>query len=87
MLERRILRNGSEMMNEKTKRNLVDAGCSEEFISEFDGCICNKKECIKMLAQHRRELLGEVHAKERNIECLDYLVYKIGKEGIEELSE
>ncbi len=34
-----------------------------------------------MLAAHRKELLDEVHAKERCISCLDYLVFMMKKEG------
>lgn len=70
-------------MDEKTRRNLIDAGCDESFIKEFDGCICDRKKCERLLAAHRKELLEEVHAKEKNIDCLDYLVYKMGKEGLE----
>ena len=66
-------------MDEKTRQNLIDAGCDEKFIKEYD-CCCDKKTCEKLLAQHRRELLGEIHAKEKNIDCLDYLVYTMNKQ-------
>ena len=68
-------------MNERTKQNLIDAGCDSDFISKFEGCICDPKACERLLAEHRRELLDEVHAKEDNISCLDYLVYMMKKEG------
>ncbi len=68
-------------MNERIKQNLIDAGCDSDFISRFEGCICDPKACERLLAEHRRELLDEVHAKEDNISCLDYLVYMMKKEG------
>ena len=68
-------------MNERIKQNLIDSGCDSDFISRFEGCICDPKACERLLAEHRRELLDEVHAKEDNISCLDYLVYMMKKEG------
>lgn len=70
-------------MNDDTKQNLIDAGCTEDFIEEFDKCSCNKRRCEKMLAQHRRKLLDEIHSKERCISCLDYLVYRMQKEDLQ----
>lgn len=68
-------------MKEGIRQNLIDAGCDEAFIAQFDACLCDKKQCEKMLAAHRKELLDEVHAKERCISCLDYLVFMMRKEG------
>lgn len=70
-------------VEENIRQNLIDAGCDEEFIKRFDCCICDKKQCEKMLANHRKELLQEVHEKEDNISCLDYLVYKMKQEDLE----
>ena len=69
-------------MNDSIKQNLIDAGCSEEFIKEFESCICDESKCERLLAEHRKELLEEVHAKEQNISCLDYLVFIMRKDGI-----
>ncbi|MBE6864792.1 MAG: hypothetical protein E7495_09590 [Ruminococcus flavefaciens] len=69
-------------MNENIRQNLIDAGCDEEFIERFAACLSDEKKCGKMLAAHRRELLDEVHAKERCISCLDYLVFTMKKEGL-----
>ena len=70
-------------MNDNIRRNLIDAGCDESFIEKFDCCMCDRKQCEKMLTQHRRKLLDEVHEKERNISCLDYFFYKMQKEELE----
>ena len=34
-------------------------------------------EQLRLLAEQRRELLDRVHADERRIDCLDYLIYSI----------
>ena len=69
-------------MDDSIRQNLIDAGCDDKFIQEFDCCMCDKKLCEKMLAQHRRELLDEVHAKEHSISCLDYLVHKMKRDEL-----
>lgn len=60
-------------------QNLKDAGCTQEMLE----CILthlNKddmKEAFKLLEQHRNELLNALHEREKQIDCLDYLVYQI----------
>ena len=71
-------------MKDSIKQNLIDAGCNEEFIKKFADCICVRSECEKLLAAHRRKLLDEVHKKEENISCLDYLVFMMRKEGLQQ---
>ena len=44
-------------MKESIRQNLIDAGCDDVFIEQFDVCSCDTKQCEKMLAAHRRELL------------------------------
>ena len=74
-------RDGGECMDKSIRQNLIDAGCDDAFIEEFETCLCDKKQCERMLAAHRRILLDEVHAKEHCISCLDYLVFMMKKEG------
>lgn len=33
----------------------------------------------KLLSRHRKELLAGIHAEERKISCLDYLVYEMDR--------
>ena len=68
-------------MDEKIRTNLADAGCSREFIEEFD-TLCN---CARIcrLKEHRRELLQGIHAEQKKLECLDYLIYQL-RTGTEE---
>lgn len=67
-------------MDDSTKRNLKDAGCDEEFIERYCKCENDRRQCKKMLSEHRRRLLEQLHEKEDNVSCLDYLVYKIKKD-------
>ncbi len=69
-------------VEESVKENLIDAGCTEELISEYESCAdCgDEKKCMKLLEKHRRALLDEVHTGQKKIDCLDYLIYKKNKE-------
>lgn len=61
--------------------NLKDAGCEQETI---DCCLTyldtgKKSEFLKQLENHRKKLLDKVHRQEKQISCLDYLVFQIEK--------
>ena len=61
--------------------NLEDAGCDSQFTKRFlalehDG---QHREQLKLLSDHRRQLLDCLHREERRIDCLDYLVYQLEK--------
>ena len=60
-------------------QNLKDAGCSQDIIECCMVCLdCGKKtELLKQLECHRNGLLHKVHEGERQIDCLDYLMYQI----------
>ena len=60
-------------------QNLRDAGCSQEIV---ECCIHyldmgKKGELLKRLEDHRQKLLDKVHEGEKQIDCLDYLVFQI----------
>ena len=67
-------------MNDAVRQNLIDAGCNEKFIAEFETYFDDKKKCEKLLAMHRKALLEKIHKEEQQISCLDYLVYTMKKE-------
>lgn len=70
-----------ENMNPEVIRNLQDAGCDEETISQFLAC-CQSgsdRQSMKLLKQHRRCLLEQIHDDEHRIDCLDYLVDQLEK--------
>lgn len=60
-------------------QNLKDAGCSEETINCCLSCLDmgKKAELLKQLENHRKGLLEKVHEGEKQIDCLDYLVFQI----------
>ncbi len=61
------------------KQNLIDAGCDEQFIRQFISLQAEQKttEMLYLLSKQRKYLLDGIHAEERKIFCLDYLVNKL----------
>lgn len=60
-------------------QNLIDAGCDEETAEQ---CMILAKEdrlsdMLPILVGHRKTLLGDLHKSQKQIDCLDYLLYKI----------
>ena len=63
-------------MNEKTLANLRDAGCDEVLIGELEAL---PSSCARLcrLKAYRRDLLSGIHAGQKKLECLDYLIYQL----------
>ena len=64
------------------KRNLLDAGCSEESAVCVDrlyqaGRISDALHEMKVI---RCDLMGELHQSQRRVDCLDYLIRQTEKE-------
>lgn len=68
---------------EKILCNLRDAGCGDEVIEKFFQLrqAGRTKEQAKLLYMQRAALLDRVHAGQKMIDCLDYLVYELKKEN------
>lgn len=64
-------------------RNLEDAGCSQSTIAGFMESVHkgNIPQGLKVLAAHRRFLLDNLHKGQKQIDCLDYLIYQIEKQA------
>lgn len=60
-------------------QNLHDAGCSEEKIQKCLDLAVKKNlsEMQRLLTAHRRELLQAVRLKQKEIDCLDYLLFQL----------
>lgn len=60
-------------------QNLKDAGCDNNQIQELIELYKhNKKDKIlKILEEHRKNILGKVHKNEKQIDCIDYFVYQM----------
>lgn len=63
-------------------QNLIDAGCSQQTVEHYMALIQerNMPELFKQLSKHRRYLLDQVHIHQKEIDCLDYLVYTLKKQ-------
>lgn len=68
-------------LREAVIQNLKDAGCGQDMVACCMACMeqGKKEELLKHLEAHRNNLLRNVHEKEKQIDCLDYLVYQIGR--------
>lgn len=62
-------------------QNLKDAGCDTETIENFMSDLQkgDKKSSLKCLDVHRKKLLDSLHKEQKCIDCLDYLVYRMGR--------
>ncbi|MCC8152458.1 MAG: hypothetical protein LIO96_13720 [Lachnospiraceae bacterium] len=62
-------------------QNLIDIGFEEEMISR---CVTLRKdsrdrELLFILQNSRRDLLNCIHAEQKKLDCLDYLVNRLNK--------
>ena len=77
---------------EAVVQNLKDAGCTQDVVACCIACMeqGKKKELLERLEEHRTHLLNKVHKakflseqehcpEEKQIDCLDYFVYQIGR--------
>lgn len=69
------------MSGEELTQALRDAGCDDVATKEFMKLYAEGQtgKAQKLLSQHRKELLDGIHAEERKISCLDYLVYEMNR--------
>ncbi len=62
-------------------QNLKDAGCDKKIIECFMKCMAQDdfNGQLELMKEHRKCLLDRVHEEEKQINCLDYLVYQIDR--------
>lgn len=62
-------------------QNLKDAGCNQKVIECFLECMAQDdfNGQLRLMKEHRKCLLDRVHEGEKQIDCLDYLVYQIDR--------
>lgn len=60
-------------------QNLQDAGYDSETIEKFMKANGNQKDMLRILQQQRIRILNMLHPVQKELECLDYLIYKIRK--------
>ncbi len=63
------------------EENLKDAGFDADNTRRCMEMLSRKNydELYRLLAWHRKELLDSVHESTKQLDCLDYLVYKLRK--------
>lgn len=61
-------------------QNLKDAGCEDDFIEKFIFALekNQSKEVFLLLRRWRNNLLDEIHSNQYRLDCLDYLIRKLG---------
>lgn len=61
--------------------NLRDAGCDEAIIKQCLQALLNgkKQDIIHCLDEQRNELLLQLHQKQKQLDCLDFLRYQLEK--------
>lgn len=62
------------------RQNLIDAGCDEKTIERFFYCT-TKDEQLRILNVKRKQLLEDYRNDAKKLDCLDYLVNQLKKEG------
>lgn len=62
-------------------QNLGDAGCDRETVQRCMTLSQSGKtaELLRLLAGHRKALLDAVHRNQKQLDCLDYLIYQTEK--------
>lgn len=66
---------------DEIRQNLTDAGCASHLSSTIMSALNNGKleSALKLLTDHRRSLLDTLHAQQRCLDCLDYLLFQLQK--------
>lgn len=62
------------------RQNLQDAGCDKQFIQNFLQQTTGCSGQMRLLSQHRTCLLEQLHKCQKEIDCLDFLVYSLKKQ-------
>ena len=58
---------------------LTDAGCDDSLIERFEAMrrAASRGGQLALLNEHRRLLLDRIHAEQKKLDCLDYLLWSI----------
>lgn len=68
-------------------RNLADAGCDDETIGVFLQLEGKVNRQLRILAEHRKNLLQAYHEDQRKIDCLDFLIFNLKQKKHEKTDE
>ena len=67
------------MSAEQVHECLKDAGCGKRLIEQYEACQCSgrQKDQLQLLGDYRRLLLDRIHAEQKKLDLLDYLVWSV----------
>lgn len=70
-------------MEKQLEECLTDAGCSKKEKAEILRCYSehNIQQMIHLLRMHRKVTLDTIHTGEKQLSCLDYLVFQLEKKS------
>lgn len=73
--------------NNNIYQNLLDAGCIAEKAEQYEKLAEDGEwnKLLRELAKQKKHLLSALHESEKQIDCLDFLVYEINKKHKGEL--
>ncbi len=62
--------------------NLKDAGCGADMTEHFLQLMekGTRQDQLQLLRKHRIALMDDMHAAQKRVDCLDYLIYQLGKQ-------
>lgn len=65
-------------------QNLIDAGCDEKTTEQCMSLVRKGTypELLPILARYRAGLLAAVRSGQKQLDCLDYLIYKIKSKSL-----
>lgn len=65
------------------QQNLMDAGCDDQLIAHCTEYFrTNRIQNMRnLLMRQRLALLGDIHKRQKQLDCLDFLVHEISKEN------
>lgn len=68
-------------------QNLLDAGCSAETAEQYESLAKTGEwsKLLRELEKQKKHLLSALHERQKQIDCLDFLVYDINKKHRGEL--
>ncbi len=79
---------------EAVLQNLKDAGCDGKLVKSYCEIECEarrkqliRQDQIRLLYQHRKAVLEDLHACQKKLDCLDYLLHKLKQEEKENQHE
>ncbi len=72
-------------MDLKKDRDIIQtlklADCTNEFIAKFFEIkqLGNSRQLVRLLYNHKKQLLDKLHKAQKEIDCLDYLIFQLNE--------